>query len=153
MDVILIAAITMDGYIARHHHEVIDWSEDLRLFKEQTLGYPVIMGSNTSGCLQTVLIGREIIVVHRNDNTKAILDEIKSEKCFIAGGGKTNFRFAPHLTHLYLTTHPFIFGKGIPLFDGKIKELKLELENVNPIVKEKGVYQFQYRADLNLAAK
>jgi len=147
MDIILIAAITMDGYIARHHHEVIDWSEDLRLFKQQTLGYPVIMGSNTFDCLQKVLIGREIIVVHRNDNTKAILDEIKSEKCFIAGGGKTNFRFAPHLTHLYLTTHPLIFGKGIPLFDGKINELKLNLEKTIPVVEKKGIYQFQYRVD------
>ena len=147
MDVILIAAITMDGYIARHHHEIINWSEDQHLFKEQTLGFPLIMGSNTFDCLQKELVGREIIVVHRNDNPKSILDEIKAKKCFIAGGGKTNFFFASYLTHLYLTTHPLIFGKGVPLFDGKTKELKLELEKANPIVKEKGIYQFQYRAD------
>lgn len=145
MKIILIAAITMDGYIARHHHEVIDWSEDLHLFKEQTLGFPIIMGSNTFDCLQKELTGRKIIVVHRNNNPESVLDEINAEKCFIAGGGKTNFRFAPHLTHLYLTTHPLIFGKGIPLFDGITEELKLELEKVNTIVKEKGVYQFQYR--------
>ena len=58
MDVILIAAITMDGYIARHHHEIINWSEDQHLFKEQTLGFPVIMGSNTFDCLQKELVGR-----------------------------------------------------------------------------------------------
>ncbi len=134
----------MDGYIARHHHEVIDWSDDLHLFKEQTLGHPVIMGSNTFDCLQKELIGREIIVVHRNTNPESVLGEIKSEKCFIAGGGKTNFRFAPHLTHLYLTTHPLIFGKGVPLFDGEVEELKLNLETTIPVVEKKGIYQFQY---------
>ncbi len=134
----------MDGYIARHHHEDIDWSEDLHLFKKQTLGHPVIMGSNTFDCLQKELIGREIIVVHRNNNPESVLGEIKSEKCFIAGGGKTNFRFAPHLTHLYLTTHPLIFGKGVPLFDGEVEELKLNLETTIPVVEKKGIYQFQY---------
>ena len=47
MKVILIAAITMDGYIAHENDEVISWSKDLKLFKKQTMGYPVIMGSNT----------------------------------------------------------------------------------------------------------
>ena len=81
------------------------------------------------------------------EHIQTTFDEIKSEKCFIAGGGKTNFRFAPHLTHLYLTTHPLIFGKGIPLFDGKINELKLNLEKTIPVVEKKGIYQFQYRVD------
>ncbi len=48
MKVILIAAITVDGYIAHSHDEIISWSKDLKLFKEQTMGYPVIMGSNTT---------------------------------------------------------------------------------------------------------
>ncbi len=44
MDIILIAAITLDGYIARRNDEVISWSKDLKFFKKQTMGYPVIMG-------------------------------------------------------------------------------------------------------------
>ena len=36
MDIILIAAITADGYIARHSNEVVDWSQDLHLFRKQT---------------------------------------------------------------------------------------------------------------------
>jgi dihydrofolate reductase len=52
MDVILIAAVTADGFIARHSHEVVEWSQDISLFKEQTMGYPVIMGSNTFANLQ-----------------------------------------------------------------------------------------------------
>ena len=40
--VILIAAVTVDGYIARHNLEITNWSQDLKLFKDQTMGCPVI---------------------------------------------------------------------------------------------------------------
>ncbi|MBT4555402.1 MAG: hypothetical protein HOC41_06940 [Candidatus Marinimicrobia bacterium] len=75
-DVILIAAVTIDGLIARHHQEVTTWSKDLSLFKEQTLGFQVIMGSNTHDTLSAELDGREMIVVHRNDDPASILDAI-----------------------------------------------------------------------------
>ena len=55
MNVILIAAITADGYIARHSNEIVEWSLDLQLFKEQTMGFPIIMGSNTKKTLKTDL--------------------------------------------------------------------------------------------------
>lgn len=143
MEIILIAAVTADGFIARHNHEVVDWSEDLHVFKTQTMGYPIIMGSNTFESLQKELEGREIVVVHRNDNPEKIISKINSDKCFIAGGGKTNTRFASYLTHIYLTPHPYIFGKGVPLFDNLEKEFKLLLVNTNPI--KKGITQFQYK--------
>ena len=77
MDIILIAAITIDGYIARRNDEVISWSKDLKLFKEQTMGCPVIMGSNTEKTLAVELEGREKIVVHRDADPKKILDGVK----------------------------------------------------------------------------
>ena len=61
--VILIAAVTIDGYVARHNLEKIDWSRDLGLFKEQTMGWPIIMGSNTLKTLPGELGGREVLVV------------------------------------------------------------------------------------------
>ena len=36
-EVILIAAVTIDGYIARHSFEVTSWSKDLKLFKKMRL--------------------------------------------------------------------------------------------------------------------
>ncbi len=145
MEVILIAAVTADGYIARHDEEVITWSQDLGLFKEQTRGYPVIMGSNTFATLTTVLPERRIIVVHRNDNPQEVLGKIAGERCFVIGGGRTNTRFAPFLTHLYLTVHPLILGGGIPLFPGLKEELNLKYTKWIPVKPEEGVYQFQYR--------
>jgi dihydrofolate reductase len=144
-EVILIAAVTVDGFIARHNHEVTTWSKDLHLFKEQTLGHPVVMGSNTYDTLAAELEGREMIVVHRTDDPESILADIESDRCFIIGGGKTYARFAPHLTHLYITPHPIVFGNGVPLFDGGIPELNLSFQNMITIDKKDGIFQYQYK--------
>jgi len=145
MNVILIAAITADGYIARHSNEIVDWSLDLHLFKEQTMGYPVIMGSKTKKTLALDLKGRNEIVVNRNDKPKTILDEIKADKCFVIGGGITFTRFSTHLTHLYITIHPLIFGKGVTLFPNLKREMDLTLIKAFPIQERENLYQFQYK--------
>ncbi|MFC1527135.1 dihydrofolate reductase family protein [Candidatus Neomarinimicrobiota bacterium] len=145
MDIILIAAITMDGYIARQNDEVITWSKDLKLFKEQTMGYPIIMGSNTEKTLAVELEGRKKIVVHRNDNPKEILAELGVEKCFIIGGGMTYTKFAPFLTHMYITPHPIVFGKGIQLFPNLKEGLSLKFIRKITVNKTEGIFQFQYR--------
>ena len=144
-EVILIAAVTVDGFIARHNREVTTWSKDLHLFKEQTLGYPVVMGSNTYDTLAAELEGREMIVVHRTDDPESILADIESDRCFIIGGGKTYARFTPYLSHLYLTPHPIVFGNGVPLFDGGIPELNLSFQNMITIDKKDGIFQYQYK--------
>ena len=144
-EVILIAAVTVDGFIARHNREVTTWSKDLHLFKEQTLGHPVVMGSKTYDTLAAELEGREMIVVHRTDDPESILADIESDRCFIIGGGKTYARFAPYLTHLYITPHPIVFGNGVPLFDGGIPELNLSFQNMITIDKKDGIFQYQYK--------
>jgi dihydrofolate reductase len=145
MDIILIAAITIDGYIARRSNEVISWSKDLKLFKKQTMGYPVIMGSNTEKTLAVELEGRNKIVVHRNDKPEEILGELNTEKCFIIGGGMTYTKFAPFLTHMYVTIHPIVFGRGILLFPNLKKELPLNFLRKINVNKTDGIFQFQYK--------
>ena len=145
MKVILIAAVTHDGFIARHSNEIITWSKDLHLFKKQTLNHPVIMGSNTYNCMDTELKNREVIVFHRKNKPYEILKKLNNNKCFIAGGGITNKEFFPYLTNLYITPHPLIFGRGIRLFKDKIKEPKLLLENVLVVNKDENIFQYQYK--------
>ena len=144
--VILIAAVTVDGYIARHNLEITNWSQDLKLFKVQTMGYPVIMGSNTFKTLTKVLGGRENIVVHRKDNPGQILSSIKARKCFVIGGGKTYFRFLKYITDVFITPHPYVFGSGVPLFLGEnIPEVRLDFERLLEINKRRGIFQYQYK--------
>lgn len=145
MDVILIAAITADGYIARHSSEVVDWSLDLHLFRKQTMGYPVIMGSQTKKTLAMDLDGRETIVVHRHNDPEEILGNLCTDKCFIIGGGRTYTRFASYLTHLYLTIHPLVFGGGVTLFPDLDEELDLIFMQMISVEGRKGLYQFQYK--------
>ncbi len=145
MQVILIAAVTADGFIARTGDEVITWSKDLKLFKEQTMGYPIIMGSNTRRTLAVELEGREKIIVHRQDEPEKILSKINSDRCFVIGGGMANTKFAPFLTHLYLTPHPLIFGKGVKVFTDLEKELELQLLKKITIDVAAGIYQYQYK--------
>jgi len=145
MDIILIAAITADGFIAKRSDDVISWSKDLKLFKKQTMGFPVIMGSNTANTLAVELEGREEIIVHSNDDASAVLSNLKAKKCFIIGGGMTNTKFAPYLTDLYLTPHPIIFGKGIKLFSNLREELSLRLIRKIVVNKTEGIFQFQYK--------
>ena len=144
MDIILIAAITVDGYIARRSDEVISWSKEVKIFKKQTIGYPVIMGSNTEKTLAVELEGREKIIVHRHDKPEKILDELNAEKCFIIGGGMTYTKFAPFLTHMYITLHPIVFGKGIQLFSNLKEELSLKFIRKITVDKTEGIFQFQY---------
>ena len=143
-EVILIAAVTIDGYIARHSFEVTNWSKDLNLFKKQTMGHPVVVGSNTYKTLEKDLYGREVICVNRNSIPQEVVRSINKERCFIIGGGKTYSRFSSLLTHLYITPHPYVFNKGVQLFEGKIKELKLKFKNLIVVKKEQGVFQYQY---------
>ena len=145
--IILIAAVTIDGFIARHSKEKTKWTQDLHLFKKQTRGHPIIMGSNTYNTLSNDLSEREVIIVHRDDNPEKIINKITSDRCFIAGGGKTYSRFYSFLTHLYITPHPHIFGDGVSLFSEKVNESNLIFERLVESSKENGIYQYFFIVD------
>ena len=146
--VILIAAVTVDGYIARHDLEVIEWSQDLKLFKSQTIGSPVIMGSNTYETLTGDLVGRENIVLSRGDDPANILKKLSAEKCFVIGGGRTFARFLNYITDIYITPHPIILGKGVPMFRGdNVPEVNLKFERLLEFDKDNGIFQYQYKVN------
>ena len=129
-EVILIAAVTVDGFVARHSLEITSWSKDLQVFKKQTMGFPVVMGSNTDKTLFSSLKGRKI----------------REKKCFVIGGGKTFYRFSSFLTHLFITPHPYVFGTGVALFDNpKMKELHIKFLDLFEVDRDKGIFQYQYK--------
>ena len=110
MDIILRAAITADCYIARHSNETVEWTLDLHLFKEQTMGWPVIMGSNTKETLNTDLSGRKEIVIHRDDIPKQILSNIKTKMLCYWRGQDKHIIFSIFNTHV-LDFSPISFCK------------------------------------------
>ena len=147
LEVIGIAAVTVNGYIARHSREKILWSKDLPLFKKQTKNCAVIMGSNTHKTLSDGLPGREMIIVNRTDNPVDILRRIDQKRCFVIGGGKTYSKFSSYLTHLYLTIHPLVFKRGIRLFTKLEKDISISFVRLVPVVAEEGIFQFQFKVE------
>src|SRR4051812_8035306 len=61
----LVAAVASNGVIGRNGHLPWRLPEDMRFFKELTLGHPVIMGRRTWESLGRPLPGRDNIVVTR----------------------------------------------------------------------------------------
>ena len=84
--------------------------------------------------------------MHREMKPETVLSEVLTDICFIIGGAKTYSRFAPFLTHLYLTFHPLIFqSDAVPLFFDLKKELNLSLFKKVLVDKKREIYQTQYK--------
>lgn len=115
-EIIMIAAVADNGVIGNNNS--IPWyvKEDFKHFKEQTYGYPMIMGRSTFESLPKVLPGRKHIVLssktireHINNvvfcsNKQQALDEIKDcDKVFICGGASIYELFEDVSTKIILS--------------------------------------------------
>ena len=143
--IILIAAVTEDGFIAKNENDNLSWTQDKHLFKQQTTTSTIIVGSVTRSIIGENLPGRQNIVFHRSDDPAKVLETISTEICFIIGGSKTYTTFLPFINHAYLTIHPIAFGRGIKLLTGesKLPEL-IKLKSIQ-VPGETGLYQDQYK--------
>jgi dihydrofolate reductase len=140
MKVILIAAISVDGYIARRDDELIDWTskEDKKLFVELTKqAGVVVMGSKTFRTIGKALPGRHTIVYSRQelhepnveltqerpDQLIARLKRVDiAQTIAICGGRRVYDMFLKTdvVDELYLTIEPVVFGQGIHLADSPL---------------------------------
>lgn len=97
----IIVAISDNNAIGKDNDLLWHISEDMRFFRRQTLGSPVIMGRKTFESIGRALPGRVNIVISRGFNTGEEVDVVGSledafavaestnlEKCFVMGGGQ-----------------------------------------------------------------
>ncbi len=147
MKVVLVAAVTADGFIARNAGHAADWTskEDKRHFMEVTkrLG-TMVMGSTTFNTIGRALPGRRTIVLtSRVDDyqmegveafsgpAEALVAKLEQEGVSglaIVGGAQVYGQFlkAGLVDRLELTVEPHLFGTGITLADTPT-DLKLRL--------------------------
>jgi dihydrofolate reductase len=146
MRVLLLAAVTVDGKIARGSHEVIDWSspEDKRMFMGLSREAGVlIMGRRTYETLEQPLAGRRHIVLTRTPARPAptlveftsappaqILADLERrgyETAIVAGGADIYRLFvdAGLVDELWLTIEPLAFGSGLSLLGNTPLNLRL----------------------------
>jgi dihydrofolate reductase len=102
--------IGRDGAIPWHH------PDDMRHFKQVTMGHALIMGRATYDSIGRPLPGRRTIVVSRNQGLRIAGCEVAKDlhtaialarstdaEPFVAGGGQIYAEALPYATKLYLT--------------------------------------------------
>nr|AIA14537.1 Dihydrofolate reductase [uncultured bacterium] len=141
MNVLLVAAITADGFIGRSPDHLADWtgSADKKFFTEITkMAGTMIMGSRTFATIGRALPGRHTIVYTShpesitndgvettNEEPAALVARLAAngaQSLAVAGGASIYHQFmaAGVVNELYLTVSPLLFGSGVPLFGGEL---------------------------------
>lgn len=110
----LIVAMSQNGIIGNNNQLPWHCPEDLKHFKNTTMGHPIVMGRKTFESIGKPLPGRENIVLTRNSDFKhsdltvinrpEILDErAQNEEIFITGGADIFKLFYPKIKTLHIT--------------------------------------------------
>lgn len=134
MQVSIVATISADGFIAREHNELADWSSkaDKKFFVEVTKRAGVmVMGSSTFKTIGRALPDRRNIVYTRGTievvgiettaespaDLLARLERDGFSEVAICGGATIYDMFlrAGLVTDVYLSVSPLLFGRGITL--------------------------------------
>lgn len=115
MRIILIAAIGKNRELGKENNLIWHLKEDLKFFKENTMGHIIVMGYNTYESLPNLLPGRRhIILTHRDLSIEGAevfhnLDELLTylhnldEDIYIIGGASIYQQFMPYAQELLLT--------------------------------------------------
>ena len=114
-EIIIIVAIASNGVIGRQGKLPWHLPTDLRLFKQTTLGFPLVMGRKTYDSIGKPLPGRENIILTRDTSLKIpgcvcvhsleeALEHCRAqEKVFIIGGAEI-FKVAIPYTDTIIAT-------------------------------------------------
>ena len=125
--IIGIVAVSDDGKIANIDGGLPwDVPEDLRRFKQITLGHSIIMGRKTYAAIGKPLVGRQNIVVTRDHNANlrgvdvcsSIDDALlvaETQTIFIIGGAEIFAATENLLDELLLTRVHMVVGEGVAL--------------------------------------
>lgn len=110
----MIAAIGKNRELGKKNQLVFHIKNDMKFFRDTTMGHPVIMGHKTWDSLPGKLKNRQNIVISREpvpgaDQTVTDLPNFikehqdTDEEIFVIGGGMVYTEFLKHARHLYLT--------------------------------------------------
>lgn len=169
MHVFLIAATTLDGFIAQDkNHLSTKWTskEDFQFFKERTTQAGVlVMGRTTFETIGRALPGRKIIVMssqpkpekysqlndaqveYTSETPEKILQKLSAAgrtEVAICGGASvyTQFMQAGLINTLFITVEPVLFGTGITLFNQPISA-QLTLNKVHQLSEQTIVLEYK----------
>src|SRR5215213_872903 len=119
MRISIIAAVAENGIIGRKGQLPWRLSDDLRRFKQQTMGHTIIMGRRTWESIGRALPGRQTVVVSRRPDFRTNVEGVETaidlnqalaiaqaagdEEVFIIGGAELYRESFSRANRLYLT--------------------------------------------------
>lgn len=114
MTISMIASIGKNNELGKGNDLIWHFKEDMKFFKETTMGHSVIMGRKTFESLPKALPGRKNIVITRDSAYSAdgictvsspqeAIAAADTDEVFILGGGSIYNLFLPKADKLYLT--------------------------------------------------
>lgn len=150
MKIFIIAAQTLDGFIAKNDHHLASWTskEDKKFFVQRTKEAGVmIMGSKTFETIGKPMPGRLNIVYSREKQYEGVevtslppaeliknLEARGYQEVAICGGAGiyTMFLKAKLVDTIYITIEPLLFGSGISMVNEPL-EINLTLRSSNKL--------------------
>lgn len=142
----IIVAIAENNVIGANNQLIWHISDDLKRFKQLTLGHHIIMGRKTWESIGRALPGRTSVVVSRNPLFSAqgavVVDSLEKamviaktdSEIFVVGGGELYQLAMPFAQKLYITqVHQSFKGDTFfPLIDEKVWQIE-KLEKREPV--------------------
>ena len=113
MELSMIAAVGKGNELGKNNGLIWNIPNDLKFFKEKTIGKTVVMGANTFHSIGKPLPQRKnIVITHQNIDKVLIYKSIreflidyknKTEEVFIIGGASIYKEFIDYVSTMYLT--------------------------------------------------
>ncbi|MGV3601953.1 MAG: dihydrofolate reductase [Dyadobacter fermentans] len=157
MKISIIVAAAENGAIGKDNQLLWRLPDDLKRFKQLTLGHPMIMGRKTFESIGKPLPGRTSIVITRNAGfhvegvvTVHSLEEaletaknIDNEEVCIVGGGEIYEQSQAIATDIYLTrVHTSVAGDTF--FAIREPEAWTETERISHAADERHIFPFEF---------
>ncbi|OZI11747.1 dihydrofolate reductase [Bacillaceae bacterium SAS-127] len=150
-------AMDQNGVIGKNNQLPWRLPEDLKFFKETTMGHPIVMGRKTFESIGKPLPGRENVILTRDLQYQAedctvvySVDELvekaeKEKQLFITGGAEIFRLMLPFADRLYVTVIEESFD-GDTYFPKELDWDEWEMVSSTPGLKnEKNPYDYQFR--------
>ena len=166
MKVVMLAAVTIDGKLARNSAHYVDWTskEDKKIFFSTSKRAGVlVLGHNTYKTFPSPLPNRlHVVLTYEPENQQSVPGEVEYtsaspeqivatleargySEMALGGGSQINSLFLEHnlVDEIWLTVEPIIFGLGVDLLRGvqfDIRARLLTMERLN----EEGAVLLKY---------
>lgn len=153
----IIVAAAENGAIGKDNQLLWRLPDDLKRFKQLTLGHPMIMGRKTFESIGKPLPGRTsivitrsadlplegVVVVHSLEEALQKAKEIDGEEACIVGGGEIYRQCQDVATHIYLTVvHTEV--EGDTFFEIQNPDAWIETERILHEPDERHIFRFEF---------